>query len=76
MDEIAIKPVSRDQLSRLVNLVLPSQLAAKPQQPVGGEPSEDLPPVFDETCLRDLFLPGDQEVNVWISNRGKTPGGL
>jgi HPt (histidine-containing phosphotransfer) domain-containing protein len=48
--------------------VLPLQCAASPQPFSAGEPPQDLLPVFDETCLRDLFLPGDPEVGVWIAD--------
>ena len=64
MGQIAIKPVSRDQLERLLIQVLAPANVTGPEQRGGA----DLPPVFDETCLRDLFSPGDPDVEVWLAD--------
>ena len=68
MGEIVVKPVSRDQLSRLLARLVP----LPPVQASSPAQAEALPPgaplVFDETCLRDLFSPGDLEVRVWLAD--------
>ena len=64
MGELAIKPVSREQLQRLLTLVQPQPITSIPEQRDTG----DRPPVFDDTCLRDLVSPGDPDVGGWLTD--------
>ncbi len=60
MTEVALKPLGREAMARLVHSVLP----ASPQP--GVDAGSDEPGVFDDSAFCELFEPGDADGLAWL----------